>query len=105
MAQKPGVQMTSQRRKLLREVANGATVSEAGRRAKYSTAQAAHFAWKRLRVEAIRALERQGMPVENLVKKLIAKAEAKEMKFYPHNGVVIDTREVEAHAVQLDAAD
>ena len=42
---------------------------------------------------------------EALTKKLAQKLEAKETKFFAHQGQVIDTEEVEAHGIQMQALD
>jgi hypothetical protein len=49
-------------------------------------------------------LEKTGLTDEAIAKKLRALFDAKETKFFSDKGVVTDTKEVEALAIQLDTA-
>jgi hypothetical protein len=93
-----------QRTKLLQSVASGMNVSEAGRAAGYSNPQSAHRSLHRIRLQLPEILEKMNLPVEKVIKKLAAKMEAKETKFFEHGGIVMETRNVEAHDIQLRAA-
>jgi hypothetical protein len=92
------------RTQLLQGVASGMNVSEAGRAAGYSNAQSAHRSLNRIRLQLPDILEKMNVPVEKVIKKLAAKMEAKETLYFTHQGIVMETRHVEAHAVQLRAA-
>jgi phage terminase small subunit len=89
---------------LLQGVASGLNVSEAGRAAGYSNAQSAHRSLHRIRLQLPEILEKMNVPVEKVIKKLSSKMEAKETLHFTHQGIVMETRHVEAHAVQLRAA-
>src|SRR5258706_3737734 len=43
--------------------------------------------------------------VNHAIRKTVAKLDARETKHFAFKGRVIETREVEAHGIQLDAAD
>jgi phage terminase small subunit len=92
------------RTKLLQGIASGMNVSEAGRAAGYSNAQSAHRSLNRIRLQLPDILESMNVPVEKVIKKLAAKMEAKETLHFTHQGIVMETRHVEAHAIQLRAA-
>src|SRR5450631_4656491 len=92
-----------QRTKLLQGVASGMNVSEAGRAAGYSNAQSAHTSLNRIRLQLPNILEKMNVPVEKVIKKLAAKMEARETLHFTHQGIVMETRHVEAHAIQLRA--
>jgi len=84
------------------------TISEAGKHAGYVHRQAAHRAFRSIQLWIPQALEGAGYSVDKvlteLFEKLHSQLEAKETKFFKHRGVVRETREVEAHRVQLRAA-
>jgi hypothetical protein len=94
----------SKRTKLLQGVASGMNVSEAGRAAGYANAQSAHRSLHRIRLQLPDILDKMNIPVEKVVKKLKAQMEAMETLYFTHQGVVMETRQVEAHAIQLRAA-
>jgi hypothetical protein len=94
----------SKRTKLLQGVASGMNVSEAGRAAGYANAQSAHRSLHRIRLQLPDILDKMNIPVEKVVKKLKAQMEARETLYFTHQGVVMETRHVEAHAIQLRAA-
>jgi hypothetical protein len=96
---------TSRKRtKLLQGIGSGLNVSEAGRAAGYSNAQSAHRSLDRIRLQVPDILEKMNIPVEKVIKKLASKMEARETKFFGHGGIVMETRSVEAHDIQLRAA-
>jgi phage terminase small subunit len=94
--------MNAKRRKFLLALSKGLTIAEATRKAGYS-GRAGYNTLKSLRQTAPEILEQIGCPVERLLKKFVDKLEAKETKFFDNRGVVIETREVEAHEIQLRA--
>jgi len=94
----------SKRTRLLQGVASGMNVSEAGRAAGYANAQSAHRSLHRIRRQLPDILEKMNIPVEKVVKKLKAQMEATKTLYFTHQGVVMETRHVEAHAIQLRAA-
>jgi hypothetical protein len=98
------LQTSRRRTKLLQGIASGMNVSEAGRVAGYSNAQSAHRSLHRIRLQLPDILEKMNVPVEKVIKKLAAKMEAKETRHFTHQGMVMETRHVAAHAVQLRAA-
>ncbi len=55
--------------------------------------------------EAVAALERQGVSLDHVAKRVKESLDAKESKFFAHEGKVNDTRRVVAHGVRLNAAD
>jgi hypothetical protein len=97
--------MNRKRVKLLRGLAQGMNISEAGREAGYYNRQSAHRAYERLKLQIPGRLNALGCPVDKVLTKLISKLDAKETKFFQKDGVVIETRQVAAHDVQLDASD
>jgi hypothetical protein len=102
--QRQSVRMNRKRIKLLKGIAQGLNVSEAGRAAGYSHAQSAHEAVRRMENFIPDVLNRIGCPIEKVLKKLDAKLDAKESKFFSNGGIVTDSRQVEAHDIQIRAA-
>jgi hypothetical protein len=98
------VRINQKRIKLLEGIAQGMNVSEAGRAAGYSHAQSAHEAVRRMENFIPDVLNRIGCPIEKVLKKLDAKLDAKETKFFSNGGIVTDSRQVEAHDIQIRAA-
>lgn len=96
--------ITPQQSKLLAGLSSGMSISEAGRHAGYSFPQASNRAYRILQQKVPELLEGLGFPIEVVLKKVAGKMEAKETKFFAHQGIVLDTREVDAHGVQLEAA-
>src|SRR5690348_16956355 len=78
-------------------VVKGLSVSKAGRQCGYSTRQAAHIAYRNLLKRVGKAMIDVGYPVDRLLtEKIIPLMSAKETKFFQHQGVIMETREVEA---------
>ena len=106
MARKRNSASTNEKRtKLIKELAKGKNVAEAGRAAGYSAPQAAHRALSRMRIYLPEILARLDLSVEKVLMKFKDQLEAKETKFFTHEGIVVDSREVVAHDIQHLAAD
>jgi hypothetical protein len=106
MTKKRNSASTNEKRtKLIKELAKGKNVSEAGRAAGYSAPQAAHRALSRMRIYLPEILARLDLSVEKVLMKFKDQLEAKETKFFAHEGIVVDSREVVAHDIQHLAAD
>lgn len=60
---------------------------------------------RKLGISMAEIFDRKGMDDEALAVALVAKTKAKETKFFQHEGVVVETRQVEAHEIQLKALD
>jgi hypothetical protein len=84
------------------------TITEAGTFAGYKHRQAAHRAFRSIQLQLPEALERAGYSVDQVLtevfEKLREKLEAKKTKFFQYRGIVLETREVEDHRIQLRAA-
>jgi hypothetical protein len=102
--QRSRLQMNIKRRKLLRGVASGLNVSEAGRAAGYGTAQSAHRAMNLIRLGMPEILDRCAFPAEKLLKNLIESLEATKTRHFSYRGVVMDSRTVPDHKIQLRSA-
>ena len=63
----------------------------------------AHVVYKRVRPIIVKWLDDMGLSESGIKAKILEKFGAKETKFFHHEGKVIETREVEAHAIQLEA--
>lgn len=98
------LQLNIKRRKLLRGVASGLNVSEAGRAAGYGTAQSAHRAMNIIRTGMPELLENCHFPAEKLLKNLIESLEATKTLHFSYRGVVLDSRTVPDHKIQLRSA-
>lgn len=86
-------------------VVKGLSVAEAGRRCGYSTRQAAHLAYRNLLKRVGKAMIDVGYPIDRLMtEKLIPLLSAKEIRFFQHQGVIMETREVEALGIQARVA-
>jgi hypothetical protein len=97
--------INSKRTKLLKRIAAGDNIAEAGRKAGYGRPQSAHYALNRMGAVLPALLLKLGIPPEKILLKFKQKLEAKETQFWAKEGIVTDSREVEAHDVQLHAAD
>lgn len=98
------IRMNQKRTKLLKGIASGLNVSEAGRAAGYSHAQSAHEALRRMENFIPGVLNRIGCPIEKVLKKLDAQLEAKETEFAQNRGIFTDKKRKVAHDVQQRAA-
>lgn len=95
--------LNEKRRKLLKGLAEGKNVSEAGRAAGYLQRQDAHRALNRIAQTAPEILESIGLGADKVLTNLGAKLEARETKFFVVKGR-IQEREVYALDIQLRAA-
>jgi hypothetical protein len=104
--QEPKPKLTVKQKKLVEALSTSDSVAEAGERAGYSDRKAAHRALKSVSEHAPEVLERLGLTVEHVVDKCLRPLlEAKERKFFANQGLVLDTREVEALDIRLRAVD
>jgi hypothetical protein len=86
------------RTKLLQGIANGMNVSEAGRQAGYSHAQAAHLALKGIHLQMQDILERMDLPIEKVLRAvLVPGLEAERIEFIKFMGTVMETRRLVDH--------
>ena len=108
MPAKRNQRLTTQQRALIKGLNQGLTIADAGRKAGYSARQASHTAYKSLRLRFHDVLERANLSVDQILTETIqkqrGKLEAKETKFFAHMGIVGESRDVEAHDIQLQAA-
>jgi hypothetical protein len=99
--------LDARRRKLIKGISKGMNISEAGAFAGYKHRQAAHRAFRSIQLRLPRALERAGYSVDQVLtevfEKLHAQLDAKKTRFFHYRGVVLETREVEDHRIQLRA--
>ncbi|HEY0702880.1 MAG TPA: hypothetical protein VGD60_08955 [Candidatus Acidoferrales bacterium] len=98
------LQLNAKRRHLIRGVASGLNVSEAGRAAGYGTAQSAHRAMNLIRMGMPELLEKCHFSAEKLLKNLIESLEATKTLHFSYRGVVLDSRIIPDHKIQLRAA-
>jgi len=100
------LQMNEQRRKLLKGIAQGLNVSEAGRRAGYTRAQAAHKAFNVIKMNAPEIMEKIGLPAENLLKiHFLPLLKAVKIQYFAYKGVVMDVRVTADNDIRLRTAD
>ena len=72
-------ELNEKRIKLLKGIANGMNVSEAGRAAGYGTPQAAHRAFNQMKLCAPEILQRIGVSAELVLKKLTLMMHARKV--------------------------
>ena len=92
--------------KVARAVAQGLTLREAGEKAGYPQNSARSSAWKAMQTikrKAPEVFDKAGLTLESLAEDVNRLRRAKEKRFFAHQGVVLDTKKVEALSVQLDA--
>jgi hypothetical protein len=98
--------LTLKQSKLVQELPNSGSVAEAGTKAGYACRQDAHRALKSVAERAPEVLERLGLTIEHVADKCLRPLlDAKETKFFASNGVVMETRDVEASDIRLRAVD
>jgi len=98
--------LTLKQKKLVEALPTVNSISEAGAAAGYSDRTAASRALKTIGERAPEVLERLGLNIEHVVNNCLRPLlEAKETKFFANQGVVLDTREVEALDIRLRAVD
>ncbi len=96
--------LTLKQSKLLQELPKSNSVAEAGEKAGYSDRTAAHRALKNVSERTPEVLERLGLTVEHVVDNCLRPLlGAKETKFFANQGIVMETREVEAQDIRLRA--
>ena len=81
------------------------SIAAVGRIAGYGIKEAVLRGYKRIKERAPEMLERIGFGEEHVLGKLGKLIEAKETKFFHHQGIVMETREVEALGIQIKAVD
>jgi hypothetical protein len=100
--------LDARRRRLLKGISQGMTIAESGAHAGYVHRQAAHRAFKSTQLWLPQAIEGAGYPVDKmlteLVEKLRAQMEAKEIRYFKYRGVVTEIHEDPANNIQLRAA-
>jgi hypothetical protein len=93
--------VNDKRRKLMRGLAMGMNITEAGRSAGYGTPQAAHRAVKQIRLGAPELLDLVGLPAEKVLRETFLPAtKAMETKFFSHQCIVLEKREVINHDIR-----
>jgi hypothetical protein len=101
--------INAKRAKLLKEiqkqVRQGRTpnISEAGRNAGFNHASSAHQSLRRLGIDLPDMLEKAGLGVQTILKGFKESEQATETRFFQHNGIVMEEREVIAHDIRLRA--
>ena len=92
------------RTKLLQNLAKGMNKSEAARAAGYAHPVSGLRALARMDLDVGHLLDLINLPVIKVLQKLKQKLEAEETKFFQKDGIVMETRNVIAHDIQLRAA-
>ena len=98
-------ELTLKQARLVKELPTAASVSEAGRKAGYSDAPTAHRALATIREKMPDVLDRHGLTADYAAQKCLKLMDAKETRFFAKDGIVMETREVEALDIQLRALD
>jgi hypothetical protein len=92
--------------KLVKALAKTSNVSEAGRIAGYTKAQAAHRALHNIQLKMPELMDRIGLTDEYLLKKCLKPGlTAKETKFFADKGIVMESRDVIAWGARRDFLD
>jgi hypothetical protein len=97
--------LTLKQARLVKELPTADSVSDAGRKAGYSDAPTAHRALASIREKMPDVLDRHGLTADFAAQKCLKLMDAKETRFFAKDGLVMETREVEALDVQLRALD
>jgi hypothetical protein len=99
--------LDARRRKLIKGISQGMNIAEAGIYAGYKHRQAAHRAFRSIQLRLPQTLEKAGYSVDQVLtevfEKLHAQLDAKKTRFFHYRGIVLETREVEDHRMQLRA--
>src|SRR5258708_3031839 len=98
-------ELTLKQARLVKELPSSDSVSEAGRKAGYSDAPTAHRALATIREKMPDVLDRHGLTADFAAQKCLKLMDAKEKRFFDHQGIVLQTEEVEALDIQLRALD
>jgi hypothetical protein len=105
MTKRKNKKLTLKQARLVKELPGAASVSEAGRKAGYFDAPTAHRALASVREKMPDVLDRHGLTADFAAQKCLKLMDAKETKFFANQGIVFETREVEALDIQLRALD
>jgi hypothetical protein len=96
--------LTLKQKRLVEALPTSKTIAEAGETAGYAYRQDAHRALKSISERAPEVLERLGLTIEHVADKCLRPLlDAKETKFFASNGIVLDTREVDALDTRIRA--
>ena len=98
-------ELTLKQARLVKELPTADSVSEAGRKAGYCDAPTAHRALATIREKMPDVLDRHGLTADFAAQKCLKLTDAKETRFFAKDGMVMETREVEALDIQLRALD
>lgn len=91
-----------------RNVARGKTLQKAGEVAGYPPKSARQAAWEAMQTvkrKAPEIFDKEGLTLESLAQDVNRLRRAKEIRFYAHKGIILDSREVEALNIQAEAVD
>jgi len=103
---KKRIRLNPRRTKLIRLMAQGKNLSEAGKEAGYSCRQAASNALRQVRVKMPGVLDKAGLTDDVLVSKYLQPLmNAKKTLFFQHRGIVLDKRRVADLGIRLSALD
>jgi len=106
MTKRKNKTLTLKQSRLLAELPKSKSVAEAGAKAGYATRVEAHKALKNLTERAPEILERLGLTIEHVANNCLRPLlEAKETKFFANQGIVMETRDVDALDIRLRAID
>jgi len=94
-------ELSLQQQRMLDALPKAASIAEAGRMAGYGTKQASQRAFQSIKRKAPQLFEEIGYGEKVALRKLVAMADAKETKFFQHNGRVKATRTVAAQDIRL----
>ena len=102
-------QLTPRRRALIKNLSKGMSITDAARKAGYTTkhpGQAGHQALEGIRLKFPHLLDKHGLTDEALIEKYLKPLlKAKETKFFAFQGEVIETHDVEALGIRKEALD
>ena len=106
MAKGPKARLSIGQQRLVKELAKGGRIQDAGRRAGFSCPQATSQALSGIREKAPEILDRIGLPLEiGLKKYLLPLLKAKETVFFQNQGIVTDKRDVVALDIRMRATE
>lgn len=99
--------LTPMQRLLVKGLQEGKSVLQAALAAGYapSTAKSDVYQMPAVRSAVAQLMDQQGLGDDTLLAKLKEKLQAMETKFFQHEGHVVETRQVVAHGIQLQALD
>ncbi len=106
MAKQKRIRLNPQRARLVKAMAAGKSVAEASRIAGYAHPNAAHNALRALKARFSDVMEKHGLTDDTLVTKyLLPLLNAKETRFFAHQGIVLDKRDVPDNGTRTSALD